>query len=108
MIRKTLPARSALSLMLALALLAGGCSRESSADLVASGKALLDKKDGRGAVIQFKNALQKDGNNGQARFYLGKALLDGGEPASALVELRKALELQVPDELVMPELANDD
>ncbi len=105
MIRKTLPARPALGLLLALALFAGGCSRESSADLVASGKALLEKKDGRGAVIQFKNALQKDANNGQARYYLGKALLDAGEPASALVELRKALELQVPDELVMPELA---
>ena len=105
MIRKTLPARTALGLLLALALFAGGCGRESSADLVASGKALLDKKDGKGAVIQFKNALQKDANNGPARFYLGKAMLDGGEPASALVELRKALELQVPDDLVMPELA---
>jgi putative PEP-CTERM system TPR-repeat lipoprotein len=105
MIRKSKSFGPTLGFVLGLALLAGGCGRESSADLVASGKALLDKKDGKGAVIQFKNALQKDGNNGPARFYLGKALLEGGEPASALVELRKALELQVPDELVMPELA---
>lgn len=90
--------------LLALAL-AAGCSRDSSADLVASGQKLLAQKDTKGAVIQFKNALQKDANNGLARFFLGKALLEGGEPASALVELRKALELQVPDEQVMPELA---
>lgn len=100
MIRKS----TTLAVALALALVAG-CSRESSADLVASGKTLLEKKDTKGAVIQFKNALQKDANNGAARFFLGKALLEGGEPASALVELRKALELQVPDEQVMPELA---
>lgn len=98
--------RKCTTLAVALVLAAAaGCSRESSADLVASGKALLDKKDTKGAVIQFKNALQKDGSNPAARFYLGKALLEGGEPASALVELRKALELQVPDEQVMPELA---
>ena len=98
--------RKSTTLLVALTLaLAAGCSRESSADLVASGKSLLDKKDTKGAVIQFKNALQKDANNGAARFYLGRALLESGEPASALVELRKALELQMPDEQVMPELA---
>ncbi len=85
--------------------LAAGCGRDSSTDLVASGQALLEKKDTKGAVIQFKNALQKDAANGAARLGLGKALLEGGDAAAALVELNKARELQVPDEQVMPELA---
>lgn len=101
MIRTSTPLAAAL---VALAL-ATGCGRESSTDLVASGKALLEKNDTKGAVIQFKNALQKDAANGSARFWLGKALLEGGDTAAALVELNKARELQVPDDQVMPELA---
>ncbi len=89
----------------ALALALAGCGGNDGADLLASGKSLLDKKDVKGAIIQFKSALQKDGKLAEARFLLGKALLESGDPTAALVELRKAQELQVPDEQVVPEMA---
>jgi putative PEP-CTERM system TPR-repeat lipoprotein len=82
-----------------------GCGGESGAQFITSGKDLLAKKDLRGAVIQFKNALQKDPKSAEARYLLGKALLEGGDPVAALVELRKAQELQAPDEQVLPPMA---
>ena len=89
----------------AVALVLAACNRDSGEALLASGKALLEKKDLRGAVIQLKNTLQKNPNSAEARFLLGKALLEGGDPVAALLELRKAQELQTPDEQVIPELA---
>ena len=89
----------------ALTLALSGCGGPSDADLTASAKTLLESKDTRGAVIQLKNALQKNPQSAEARFLLGKALLASGDPTSALVELRKAQELQVPDVQVIPELA---
>jgi cellulose synthase operon protein C len=88
-----------------LAVALAACNRDSGESLLASGKALLEKKDLRGAVIQFKNTLQKNPNSAEARFLLGKALLASGDPVAALVELRKAQELQTPDEQVIPEIA---
>ncbi len=95
--------RIGVALLVALALTA--CGRNSSDSLLASGKDLLEKRDYRGAVIQFKSALQKDGDNAQARFYLGKVLLATGDPVAATVELRKAQDLQWPEDQLLPELA---
>jgi len=89
----------------AFALSLAGCGGPSDAELTASAKALLASKDTKGAVIQLKNALQKNPQSAEARLLLGKALLESGDAVAALVELRKAQELQTPDELVMPELA---
>lgn len=93
------------SCITAIALLLGGCGGPSEAELTASAKTMLAAKDTKGAVIQLKNALQKNPQSAEARLLLGKALLESGEPGAALVELRKAQELQSPDEQVMPELA---
>ena len=87
------------------ALALGGCGGESEKDLIASAKAAIEKKDGKAAVIQLKNAIQKNPQSAESRFLLGKVLLDGGDPVAAAVELRKAQELQAPDEQVIPELA---
>ena len=81
------------------------CSGASDTDLLKSAKELLAKQDTKGAVIQLKNALQKNANSAEARLLLGKTLLEGGDPVSALVELRKAQELQTPDEEVVPLIA---
>lgn len=88
-----------------LALTLVGCARESDADLLNSAKALLAKNDAKGAVIQIKNALQKNPQSAEARYLLGKTLLAGGSPTAALVELVKAQELQFPEEQVAPEMA---
>lgn len=88
-----------------MVLILAGCGGPSDAELTASAKTLLASKDTKGAVIQLKNALQKNPQSAEARLLLGKALLESGDPVAALVELRKAQELQTPDEQVMPELA---
>jgi cellulose synthase operon protein C len=83
-----------------------GCTSGSSdADLLASARTALDEQDIPAAVIQLKNALAQNPDSAQARLLLGRALLLGGEPANALVELQRAHELQVPDAQVVPDIA---
>ena len=94
---------------IALALLSG-CAEGPEA-LVASAKDFLAKNDRPAAILQLKNALQKNPDLAEARFLLGKAMLEGEESAGAQQaagaqkELRKALELQYPAEQVIPPLA---
>ncbi len=83
-----------------------GCSAgDSSKDLIASAKALMEKREFASAVVQLKSALQQNPSTSEARFLLGKALLEVGDAAGALVELRKAEEAQTPDALLAPEMA---
>ena len=95
---------SALALATAAALVTG-CGGESEKTLLTSAKTFIDNKDNKAAVIQLKNVLQKNPKSGEARYLLGKALLAGGDPVGAAVELTKAQELGVGDDLVAPELA---
>lgn len=95
--------RFACLLVTAAALVA--CGGQSEQELTESGLALMAKKDTKGAVIQFKSALQKNPQSATARLQLGRALLASKDPVSALVELRKAQELQAPDDQVAPDLA---
>jgi len=89
----------------AAATLTTGCGGDSEKTLLASAKTFIDNKDNKAAVIQLKNALQKNPKSGEARYLLGKALLASGDPVGAAVELAKAQELNVADDLVAPELA---
>lgn len=95
---------SALAIAAAAALIAG-CSGESEKTLLASAKTFIDNKDTKAAAIQLKNVLQKNPDSGEARYLLGKALLADGDPVGAAVELGKAQELGVGNDLVAPELA---
>lgn len=88
-----------------LALFLGGCGGDSPEKLLASSKEFMAKNDSKAAIIQLKNALQNDPNLGEARFLLGKALLESGDIAGAEVELRKARELKFADEQTLPLLA---
>ncbi|GAB3267060.1 tetratricopeptide repeat protein [Chitinimonas naiadis] len=90
--------------MLAVLLLQG-CSGEKPEVLLASAKDYLAKNDSKAAVIQLKNALQTSPDLAEARFLLGKALLEGGDAATAEVELRKAQDLKYPPDQVVPLLA---
>ena len=89
----------------AIAALLMACSGSDPAKLVASAKAYMAKGELRPAVIELKSAIQQAPDSAEARFLLGKALLATEEPAGAAVELRKALELKHPRDLVLPELA---
>jgi putative PEP-CTERM system TPR-repeat lipoprotein len=82
-----------------------GCGADSPQSLIASGKEYVAKRDHKAAVIQFKAALQADPSLKEARYLLGKALLDSGDPTAAVVELSKAFDQQADSNLVVPALA---
>ncbi|MCL2886416.1 MAG: PEP-CTERM system TPR-repeat protein PrsT [Betaproteobacteria bacterium] len=88
-----------------LAMFLSACGGDSPEQLLASSKEYLAKHDSKAAVIQLKNALQANPNLGEARFLLGKALLEGGDATGAEVELRKALDLQFASDQTVPLLA---
>ena len=96
-------ARTVLSAIL-VSLLLAACG-DTPQSMLLSAKNYLAKNDTKSAVIQIKNALQSDPNLPEARFLLGTALLESGDPVGAETELRKALELKHPQDLVIPPLA---
>ena len=87
-------------LCVAFATLAG-CGEKPEA-LVASAKEYIARNDTQAAVIQLKNALQKERDLPEARFLLGKLLLESGDAAGAEKELREAALLQYDPEQVTP------
>ena len=86
-------------------LLATGCSGESERTILDSARNNIEKKNNKAATIELKNLLAKNPNAGEARFLMGKLLLNSGDPVGAAVELRKAQDLMVADDSVVPELA---
>jgi putative PEP-CTERM system TPR-repeat lipoprotein len=91
--------------VLAAALVVSGCGSKDAASYVQSAKSYLSKADYKAAVIEVKNALQKDPDNAEARLVLGQALLESGDPAGAETELRKALDRGMSHERTYPSLA---
>ena len=97
-------ASSQVVLLLAAMVLAG-CGK-SEADLMADAKAAMAKNDRAAATIILKGAIQANDKLPEARFLLGKVLQEGGAPAQAEIELRRALELGHPESQVVPVLAH--
>jgi putative PEP-CTERM system TPR-repeat lipoprotein len=79
----------------------GGCG-ESPDALMASAKDYLANNDTQAAVIQLKNTLQKEPDRAEARFLLGKTLLELGDAPGAEKELARAAALQYDREQVTP------
>lgn len=104
MTHKKMRAGAAASILL-LSLLLGACGDKPEA-LIASAKDYLAKNDPKAAAIQIKNALQNAPDNAEARFLLGKALLESRDAVGAETELRKALGLKYPQDQALPLLAN--
>lgn len=107
--------KSSLSLRLAAGLAVGvitasllvACgNNQSPAQFLESGKSRMQKQDYKAAIVEFKNALQRDGSFAEARFWLGKALLESGELSAAWVELNKAQEAGYKKDEVVPVLAS--
>jgi cellulose synthase operon protein C len=95
--------RSAAAIALIFALIAG-CSSQNTDAMLASAKTYLDKNEMQAGIIQLKNALKSNPDLGEARFLLGKALLETGDPVSAESELRKAAAAHYPADSVVPML----
>ena len=83
--------RTALALALAASICA--CRSDDPATLMASAKQYLQKHEFGASIIQLKNLLQKNPDNGEARFLLGVAFLEQDNPAAAQIELDKAVKL---------------
>ena len=94
-----------IAVALALAFGLAGCGGDNPEALLASARDYLAKNDPKAAVIQLKNALQKNPEMSEVRLLLGQALLRTGDAVGAETELRKALALKHSAELVVPSLA---
>ena len=90
---------------LAALLLLGACTGDSEEAQLAAARSYIDKKDVAAATIQLKSVLQKYPTSAQGRLLLGQTLLATGDASGAAVELRKARELQIDDDVVVPDLA---
>lgn len=84
----------------------GACSKTQSTDkLLADAKQYQQKGDSKAAIIQLKNALQKDPDNKDVRFLLGSIYNETGDALSAEKEIRKAISLGISQNLVVMDLA---
>lgn len=89
------------SLVLVVVLIAfciGGCSKKggkSSYDYFSQAQQYYQNGQRQAAIIELKNALQEDPNNGEARYLYAVVHNDLGEGAEAEIELHKALKLGV-------------
>ena len=89
-----------LSLLVMLAVTA--CSKpKSSDDYLTQARQDRHNGDDKAAIIDLKNALQKDPKNGEARVLLAQILNDHGEGSAAEIELRKAMDLGVKNSEIM-------
>ena len=79
------------------------CSQNDQA-LVTEAKQYQQKGDIKAAIIQLKNALQKNPDNAEARYLLGTIYNATGDPKSAEKELRRALNLGMSPARVLPDL----
>jgi putative PEP-CTERM system TPR-repeat lipoprotein len=94
--------RSVIAIMLVGAISA--CGASTPQEDLSKGLAYRAEGKANAAVIEFKNALQKDPDLAEARLSLGELYLELGEPDAALKELERALDLGVPSERVLPPL----
>lgn len=78
------------SISLGLIILASCTLGGSFESFMTSGKAALAKKDYNAAVIQFKNAAQKNPTDAEARYLLATAYIEAGNFPAAEKELRQA------------------
>ncbi len=76
-----------------LLLTASACDRTTPEQHLAEARTLMASNEYRRAVIELKNAIQKDRALASARLALGEAYLATGDFSSALIELERALDL---------------
>jgi Tfp pilus assembly protein PilF len=71
---------------------------------VAEARQYQQKGDFPAAIIQLKNALQKNPDDAEARLLLGTVYNEAGDPQSAEKELRRAQDLRMSPAKVLPQL----
>ena len=102
------PVALAIALAFATSTALSGCGRPSNLteqEHIQRAKDFEDKGNLKGSIIELKNAIQKNPDNPQARLLLGETYLKAGHVFEAEKELRRARELGVASETVLPALA---
>lgn len=94
-----------LLLILLILCVCSACGRKSKAELYEEGVKQLDSSNPAGAVVLFKNALEKDENYLDARFQLARAYSKLGRLEQAEKEFLKVLKQNPSRDEVLPELA---
>lgn len=87
-----------------LAALLTGCSGENPEQFLAKARQQYDSGNKAAAVIELKNAIQKNPDYAEARLLLGKIYNEKGDGASAEKELRRALQAGAAKESILPQL----
>ncbi|MEW5771033.1 MAG: XrtA/PEP-CTERM system TPR-repeat protein PrsT [Pseudomonadota bacterium] len=100
--RRPRPTPSLLVLLLAIALAGCGKSPEQHFE---QGKALFEKGDSQGAILELKTTLQAQPNNAEARLLLGRSYLATEAYAAAEKELQAARQGGIAIDRVLPLLA---
>lgn len=95
----------ALTLALMLSVLSG-CQQRDAPSSLNDARSAIAAKDPAAASIHLKNVLAAEPNNAEARLLLGLLQLEAGDSRAAVVDLRRARELKIPDERVLPALAD--
>jgi cellulose synthase operon protein C len=91
--------------VLVCAALLAACGGRSAEQSLAAAKAHIAKNESPAAIIELKNSLQAQPDLAEARFLLGKLLLEREDPAGAAIELAKAAALKYPPDQLIPALA---
>ncbi|XHS77542.1 XrtA/PEP-CTERM system TPR-repeat protein PrsT [Burkholderiaceae bacterium UC74_6] len=83
------------------ALLLSGCKFGSAEAMMEDAQKSIEKGDRAAAIIQLKNALQKQ-EMSEARFLLARTLFDSGDIVAADIELKKTEQSDFPKNRLMP------
>lgn len=96
-----------MSHLLALSMLAvvSACTEPSESDRLNAARGHLAKRDGAAAAMELKSVLQTNPEQGEARFLLGRQLLQAGDAAAAEAEFQRAMSAGYDKEQVIPMLA---
>ena len=84
---------------------ATGCAQDDAASFIASAKRHVEKAEYKAALIEVKNALQREPDNPEARLLLATSLLETGDLPGAETEARKAIALNASADQAYPLLA---
>ncbi len=80
------------------------CDNTTAAEHLGRAQGYYANQEINAAVIELKNALQKEPGLAEARLLLGRLYLTQGDAASAVKELERALDLGIAAGVVMPDL----
>jgi putative PEP-CTERM system TPR-repeat lipoprotein len=92
-------------LVLITSVLLFACSKQTSEEHLNAARQLIDAGDTQAAVVELKNAIQKEPLSAEARFELGKIYVGQNQYEAATKELSRALDNGYPPEEVLPLLS---